>query len=142
MPDISALADLVPGYAFFCTAEVCKPQEHTVFGWGSVGGTSTAAPLTAGGIALANQYAEKRGQATLGFLNPLLYRLGSQKATRTAAFNDVTLGNNDIGRALPPQAGGGNPLGCCQAKPGYDWASGWGSLKIPGFAKAAADAAR
>lgn len=141
VPDISALADLVPGYAFFCTAEPCKPQEHAVFGWGSVGGTSAAAPLTAAGIALANQYAEKRGQATLGFLNPLLYRLGARKQTRGAVFNDVTLGDNDIGRALPPQAGGGTPLGCCQAKPGYDWASGWGSLKLPGFAKAAAAAA-
>ena len=30
----------------------------------------------------------------------------------------------------------------CQAKTGYDWASGWGSLKLPGFAKAAAAATR
>lgn len=38
------------------------------------------------------------------------------------------------------EAGGGKPIGCCQAKAGYDWASGWGSLKIAGFAKLAAAA--
>jgi kumamolisin len=142
VPDIAALADIVPGYAFFCTAAACKPEAHPVYGWGSVGGTSAAAPLTAAGIALANQYAAKQGQPALGFLNPLIYQLGAKKQSRASVFTDVTVGNNDIGRALPPQAEGGIPLGCCQAKPGYDWASGWGSLKLPRFAQAAAASAR
>lgn len=137
VPDLAALADLVPGYAFFCTAPACEPG-GAFYGWGAVGGTSAASPLTAAGIALANQYAEKRGQPTLGFLNPLLYDLGATKKTRSGVFNDVTIGNNDVGLGLPPQAQGGIPLGCCQAKPGYDWASGWGSLKLPAFARAAA----
>ena len=47
-----------------------------------VGGTSAAAPLTAAGIALANQYAEKHGEPTLGFLNPLIYQLGASAKTR------------------------------------------------------------
>jgi kumamolisin len=138
VPDIAALADLFPGYAFFCTAASCEPANGKVFGWGAVGGTSAAAPLMAAGVALANQYAAKRGQANLGFLNPLLYRLGSKSSTRNANFTDVVKGNNDIGRALPPAAGGGGPVGCCQAKAGYDWASGWGSLKLPAFSRAAA----
>jgi subtilase family serine protease len=138
VPDIAALADIYPGYAFFCTAASCKPQEGKVYGWSKVGGTSAAAPLTAAGVALANQYAAERGQAPLGFLNPLLYRLGADGKARAGVFNDVTIGHNDIGIALPPEAGGGVPVGCCQAQPGYDWASGWGSLKLPGFAKAAA----
>jgi hypothetical protein len=91
-------------------------------------------------VALANQYAAKHGQRDLGFLNPLLYRLGAKGKTRAGAFTDVVKGNNDLGRALPPEAGGGKPLGCCQAKTGYDWASGWGSLKLPGFARLAAAA--
>ena len=142
VPDIAALADIFPGYALFCTAPSCKPEMHPVYGWLHVGGTSAAAPLTAAGIALINQYAAKQGQAPLGFLNPLLYGLGAKPKSRAGSFNDVTIGNNDIGIALPPEAGGGRPIGCCQAKPGYDWASGWGSLKLPGFAKAAIAAAR
>ncbi|HZO05282.1 MAG TPA: S53 family peptidase, partial [Solirubrobacterales bacterium] len=137
VPDIAALADIYPGYAFFCTAASCKPERNVVYGWSKVGGTSAAAPLTAAGIALVNQYAAKQGQPPLGFLNPLLYDLGASAKSRASSFNDVTIGNNDIGIALPPEAGGGVPVGCCQAKPGYDWASGWGSLKLPSFAKAA-----
>ena len=94
----------------------------------------------ASGVALANQYAAKHGQRPLGFLNPLLYRLGANAKTRAGAFTDVTKGNNDLGRLLPPEAGGGHPLGCCHARVGYDWASGWGSLKVAGFAKLAAAA--
>jgi subtilase family serine protease len=141
VPDVAALADLVPGYALYCTAvPSCVKPGETASGWTAVGGTSAAAPLMAAGVALANQYAAKRGQRDLGFLNPLLYRLGGDGKTRAAAFTDVVKGNNDLGRALPPQAGGGKPLGCCQAKPGYDWASGWGSLKLPGLARLAAGA--
>jgi subtilase family serine protease len=139
VPDIAALADLVPGYALYCTAPICA--EEGLEGWTSVGGTSAAAPLTAAGIALANQFAEQRGEPTLGFLNPLLYELGRDGKTRAGVYSDVTVGNNDIGRALPPDDEGGIPLGCCEAKAGYDKASGWGSLKIPAFSKAASRAA-
>jgi subtilase family serine protease len=133
VPDIAALADIYPGYAYYCTAAPCAHLLGTVPGWKAIGGTSAAAPLMAAGVALANQDAAKRGQPSLGFLNPLLYRLGANGKTRASAFNDVTVGNNDLGRALPPEAGGGRPLGCCPARKGYDWASGWGSLKLPGF---------
>ncbi len=140
VPDLAALADRFPGYPLYCTAASCEPSSDPVFGWGVVGGTSAAAPLMAAGVALANQYAAKLGKADLGFLNPLLYRLGADGKTRKGAFNDVVTGNNDIGRRLAPGAGGGRPLGCCKAKSGYDWASGWGSLKVSGFAKLAAAA--
>lgn len=142
VPDIAALADIFPGYAFYCTAASCISGSEKVRGWGRVGGTSAAAPLMAAGIALANQYAARRGQPPLGFLNPLLYRLGGKAKSRAAVFNDVTRGNNDIGLALPPEAGGGQLIGCCGARRGYDWASGWGSPQIPGLARAAAGIAR
>ena len=142
VPDVSALADRLPGYAFYCTAEPCIAGGEAVPGWSAVGGTSAAAPLTAAGVALANQYAEKHGQPTLGFLNPLIYRLGASAKTRAAAFYDVTVGDNNIARALDPTVTGNIPVDCCAAKPGYDWASGWGSLKVPGLAKLAAGAYR
>jgi subtilase family serine protease len=140
VPDIAALADLVPGYSYYCTAPECLKEGGPA--WTAIGGTSVATPLMAGGVILASQYARERGQRALGFLNPLLYRLGAAKQSRQSVFYDVTEGNNDIGAILPEAAGGGSPLGCCSARQGYDWASGWGSLKIPGLAAAAVTAAR
>ena len=140
VPDIAALADRYPGYAYYCTAKPCITGTEAVPGWGVVGGTSAAAPLSAAGIALANQYAEKQGQPTLGFLNPLIYKLGASAKTRDAAFYDVVTGNNNIKRALDPNVTGNIPVNCCQAKPGYDWASGWGSLKFPAIAQLAVGA--
>lgn len=141
VPDIAALADIYPGYAYFCTAKPCAGLVQKVHGWASIGGTSAAAPLMTAGVLLADQYAAKHGQRPLGFLNPLLYRLGAKVKTRRGAFFDVSEGNDDLGRLLPPEAGGGHPLGCCHARSGYDLASGWGSLKVPGFTKLAAAAA-
>lgn len=142
VPDIAALADRYPGYAFFCTAKICASGPEAVPGWSAVGGTSAAAPLTAAGIALVNQYAERHGEPTLGFLNPLLYRLGAEKTTREAAFDDVTIGDNDITPSLDPTVTGNVPVDCCEAKPGYDWASGWGSPKIAALARLASGAYR
>ena len=142
VPDIAALGDPYPGYALYCTAAECEPGKQVVRGWTSIGGTSAATPLMAAGVAIADQYAARHRQRPLGFLNPLLYQLGANRKTRRGAFDDVVKGNNDVGRILPPNVGGGFPLGCCQARHGYDIASGWGSLKMPGFAKLAVGAAR
>ena len=60
---------------------------------GTVGGTSAAAPLWAAFTALVNQQAVANGEATMGFLNPALYALGTG-ASYTADFHDVTTGNN------------------------------------------------
>ena len=67
-----------------------------------VGGTSAVAPLWAGLIALLN---EKLGKP-VGFLNPQIYPLVS-----TAAFRDITQGNN----------------GAYSAAPGWDACTGLGS---------------
>jgi subtilase family serine protease len=142
VPDVSALADRLPGYSYYCTAAPCIAGNEAVRGWSVVGGTSAAAPLTAAGIALVNQYAEAHGDPDLGFLNPLIYRLGASADTREATFHDVTVGTNDITPALDQTVTGEFPIACCEAKPGYDRASGWGSLKIPALAKLAAGAYR
>jgi subtilase family serine protease len=142
VPDVAALADVFPGYAYFCTSTAeCRELPQTVPGWSSIGGTSAATPLTAAGVALANQYAERHGAPPLGFINPLLYGRGARAASRRGLFRDVTRGDDDLGVLLPKEAEGGHPLGCCEARRGYDWASGWGSLKVAALAHLAAGAA-
>lgn len=132
VPDVALLADVAPGYSIYCTVAsepLCRPA-----GFVSVGGTSAAAPLFAATVAIANQAAALRRQPRLGFVNPLLYRIG---ASANEVFHDVTQGTNDIGPFLPVQAGGGEPLGCCEAGIGWDRASGWGSVNAAAFESAA-----
>ena len=140
VPDVSGLADIVPGYAIYCTAPECTSPEQPEGGWQTVGGTSAATPLYAGGVLLADGYAAKPGVPPLGFLNPLVYELGREaKAGKGGggALFDVTRGNDDLGVLTPADAGGGAPLGCCSASVGYDPASGWGSLDLANLARAA-----
>jgi subtilase family serine protease len=140
VPDVAGLADIVPGYAIFCTAPECTSPEQPEGGWQTVGGTSAATPLFAGGVLLADGYDAKHGAPPLGFLNPLVYELGREaKAGKGGggALFDVTRGNDDLGVLTPADAGGGAPLGCCSASVGFDPASGWGSLDMPNLAKAA-----
>jgi subtilase family serine protease len=115
VPDVSAFADVKPGYAIVCSAFVqgCGPPQPgpTLV---VVGGTSAAAPLVAGMIALWIQKAREEGLPRVGFVPPLLY---STAATDPAAFVDITLGNNAIFA----------PASCCRARTGYDLASGLGS---------------
>lgn len=141
VPDIAGLADVFPGYAYFCTSPECASFPQSAPGWTSIGGTSAATPLMAAGAALGDQYAAKLGQQPIGFLNPLLYQLGADPRSRRQVFYDVTEGNDDLGLMLPAEVGGGAPLGCCDARPGYDWASGWGSPNVAALADAAAQLA-
>lgn len=129
LPDVAMLADLGPGYAIFCTA-AGDPQCSSRRSWETVGGTSAAAPLLAAGTALVDQDLARRGQPALGFLNPLLYAIGSSPAAG-GVFADVTNGGNDIGAYLPGARG--KALGCCRAKPGFDAASGWGGVNLAGL---------
>ena len=80
------------------------------------GGTSCAAPLWGGYMALVNQYADSVGAPPVGFLNPALYALalGSRYA---AALHDVTTGSNTTS----------NDPSFYSAVPGYDLCTGWGS---------------
>jgi subtilase family serine protease len=140
VPDVAGLADIVPGYAIYCSAPECTSPEQPEGGWQTVGGTSAATPLYAGGVLLADGYDAKHGAPALGFLNPLVYELGREaKAGKGGggALYDVTRGNDDLGVLTPADAGGGAPLGCCSASVGFDPASGWGSLDLPNLAKAA-----
>jgi hypothetical protein len=90
---------------------------------------------------LADQSARAHGQASLGFLNPLLYGIGRSRSRRSV-FYDLRHGDNDLGELIPPSAGGGQPLGCCSAKFKYDLVSGWGSPNLVALDRAARRAAR
>ncbi|RWA07894.1 hypothetical protein EKO27_g7203 [Xylaria grammica] len=63
-PDISAHS-LTPNYIFFNSNET-----------GQTGGTSAAAPVVGGIIALLNDARLRAGKPTMGFINPFLYSLG------------------------------------------------------------------
>jgi subtilase family serine protease len=89
-------------------------------GWNLFNGTTESAPMFAGIIALADQLAGHR----LGLINPALYRMGAMNHHSTGII-DVTLGNNTFGGVT-----GFN------AVPGYDLASGWGTLDAAKFVRA------
>ncbi|CZT43324.1 related to tripeptidyl-peptidase I [Rhynchosporium secalis] len=78
-------------------------------------GTSASAPLMAGVLALVNDALISSGRPTLGFLNPWLYKRGSE------AFNDITQGLN----------GGCNTTGFPTIE-GWDTVTGFGT---PDFRK-------
>jgi subtilase family serine protease len=81
------------------------------------GGTSFATPRWAGFLALVNQQSVARGKATVGFVNPMLYGIGTS-THYNYAFHDITSGSN------PPEYGGGSGF---NAVTGYDLVTGWGS---------------
>jgi len=84
----------------------------------SVGGTSEAAPLFAGVVAVADQAA----RTSLGLLNPFLYDLGSSRAP---GLVDVTAGDNSV---FFSQRGHSYSVPGWTAAPGFDLASGWGTV--------------
>ena len=98
-PDVAANANF--------TYYVCADQ--TTCTANSYGGTSFAAPLWAGYLALANQQSLANGNGLLGFINPTLYSIG-MGSSYTANFHDITSGGNGYSAAT-----------------GYDLVTGWGS---------------
>ena len=102
VPDVAGDADPATGFSFIFQGRS-----------GQGGGTSAAAPLWAGTLALINQDLKKKGLREAGFANPALYWMG-QNASKLPArpFHDVASGNN-----LANDAG-----------PGWDFATGLGSM--------------
>jgi hypothetical protein len=85
-----------------------------------IGGTSLGAPLWAGFATVMGQMANTR----LGNLNQIIYPLANSQYA-TAGFHDVTSGNN-----------GFNGVAGFNAGPGYDQATGWGTIDFNVFANA------
>ena len=99
-PDVSANAN----FTFYTCAdqEACLANEF--------GGTSFAAPMWAGYIALLNQQLKADGIADIGFLDPFFYEIGVS-SSYTTDFHDITSGKS----------------GSFSAVTGYDLVTGWGS---------------
>jgi len=109
-PDVSANAN----FTFY----VCADQSGCTAN--NYGGTSFAAPMWAGYLALVNQQAVANGNARLGFINPALYTIGLG-SSYTTDFHDITSGSNGF-----------------SATTGYDLATGWGSPNGAGLLNALA----
>ncbi|GAC1429265.1 MAG: hypothetical protein NVSMB62_27000 [Acidobacteriaceae bacterium] len=94
------------------------------------GGTSFATPTFAGILALIEQKTGSR----IGNANPTLYALAGNGAYNNSAsgsvFHDITTGNNNSAcTAGTPNCPTGGSIGY-SAGPGYDLATGWGSLNV------------
>jgi kumamolisin len=106
VPDVSALADIVPGWPVVINSKLQ-----------TVGGTSGSTPFIAAAVALLAGSQREAGLPRIGLANGWFYQAASQ---RPSAFFDVTAGSNDLAR-----------VGCCHATVGYDEASGLG---VPNWA--------
>lgn len=98
IPDVASESDTLQ---YVCSQGACRNNG---------GGTSYAAPLWASFIAMVNQQAAANGQPPVGFLNPVLYVLGTG-SNYSLEFHDITSGSN----------------GGYSAVAGYDLVTGWGS---------------
>ena len=134
LPDVSMLADIAPGYTVFCSATPDCVNSESTNPWQTVGGTSAATPLLAGGLAVVDEALRLNGRHGVGFANPLLYTIGRNRALRGLVFSDVQEFSNDIGPFITRSH---RSLGCCKAGPGFDRASGWGSVNLAGLTSAA-----
>ncbi len=95
--------------------------------WRVVGGTSAAAPVFAGMLAMLNRYLVSRGQLAqpgLGNVNPAIYRMAQ---TTPATIHDVTSGDNKV-PCLAGIAGCSGGLIGYNATAGFDLATGLGSI--------------
>jgi len=99
-PDVSANAN----FTFYTCSDqaACLANEY--------GGTSFAAPMWAGYLALVNQQLAASGKPTVGFINPTIYAQNVTSAY-SANFHDITSGTS----------------GSYSATTGYDLVTGWGS---------------
>jgi subtilase family serine protease len=100
-PDVSANAN----YTFYVCADQSGCSANLY------GGTSFAAPMWAGYLALLNQKRAAHGLKSVGFINPAIYSVGLSKSYDND-FHDIVSGSNGY-----------------SAGKGYDLATGWGSPK-------------
>jgi kumamolisin len=127
-PDLAAMASFAPGLAIY----------GGYGGWMAPGGgTSAATPLTAGIVALVREQERRVGRPALGAVNRFLYGL-ARGPLYGKIFWDVTRGTSS---PRPESPLGRTPAGGA-AQPGYDLATGLGSLNGVAFADAVSSAAQ
>jgi hypothetical protein len=98
------------------------------------GGTSLAAPLFAGMLALVNQSLPVPDgvAAGLGNINPSLYAMAQKRGPEASPFRDILTGSNIV-PCSPGTSDCADGLLGYSAGPGYDQVTGLGSLYVPGF---------
>jgi len=89
------------------------------------GGTSFAAPIFAGMLAIINQKLNSTGQ---GVINSTLYTLAGNSTTYASAFHDITNGGNQCTAGSGYCTSAGESV--YAATTGYDEASGLGSVDL------------
>ncbi len=115
VPDVSAYGDTVQGFNIYCTAQNAGCASN---GWKAVGGTSVAAPIWAGSLALINQYLQSNNKTAVSSLNATLYGL-FKNSQAYPPFHDVAQGTNLY----------------YPATTGYDMASGIGTPNVYNIAR-------
>ncbi len=102
-PDVAANAN----FTFYVCADqtTCTANEY--------GGTSFAAPMWAGFIALVNQQLKSQGKSYVGALDPTIYQQNATLGDYGTDFHDITSGTS----------------GSYSAVTDYDLVTGWGSPK-------------
>jgi subtilase family serine protease len=103
-PDVAGNANFT--YYVCADQTTCTANEY--------GGTSFAAPMWAGYLALANQQAASNGD-TIGYINPIIYPAALTSSYGTY-FHDITSGS----------------CGTYSGITGYDLCTGWGSPNTTG----------
>lgn len=136
LPDVSLTAAGHDPY-LLCLDGSCQPDSTGQFYVYFISGTSASSPSFAGIMALVDQkQLTTTGSARQGLANYVLYRLAatqsvypgqcngsmvSPQPASTCIFNDVTVGNNAVPGEVATQY---------QATPGYDMATGLGSVNV------------
>lgn len=132
VPDISLNASPNHDGYLYCASGVDSSSCTNGFlnGKGSpnvAGGTSFGAPIFSGILAIL---AQKLNAGRLGNVNPQIYTLAA--SNDSGAFHDTTSGNNKVPCAAGSTNCTSSPIGYA-AGPGYDLASGWGSIDAASF---------
>jgi len=109
VPDIASDANPGTGVPVYDT--------YSYHGWVQVGGTSVATPDWASFFTLVNSQRVLNGGTTLSMADPDIYNLAYNSSDYSTDYHDITSGNN------------GSCGLDCDAEPGYDLVTGWGSYQ-------------
>jgi hypothetical protein len=121
IPDVSFDADPDTGVPVYDTMGLNDQN-----GWFEVGGTSVGTPVWSGIVAVADQLRVAAGRPPLaGAQFQALDLLYSQARHHAPGFSDITAGADNMIECT-------SPVRSCQAHPGFDEVSGWGSPR-PGI---------